>query len=110
MHYEGLNLLNEKLRFPCSLRHINRKKKKIKTAEREEQPSRRRQKSGVDTPRRRAGSYLPTYIHCSTAVAERRRRKRKKIKAVSQYYTVVYTPNRTSTCLCLCVFMCGGLK
>ena len=65
MHYEGLNLLNEKLRFPCSLRHKNRKKKKIKTAEREEQPGRRRQKSGLDTPRRRRGVqaviYLPTY-------------------------------------------------
>jgi len=45
MHYEGLNLLNEKLRFPCSLRHKNRKKKKIKTAEREEQP-------GIDGGRR----------------------------------------------------------
>jgi len=81
MHYEGLNLLNEKLRFPCSLRHKNRKKKKIKTAEREAQPGRRRQKSGVDTPRRRrADSYIPTYLHTlySTAVAERRRGKRKK--------------------------------
>lgn len=37
MHYEGLDLLNEKLRIPCSLRHKNRKEKKIKTAEREEQ-------------------------------------------------------------------------
>lgn len=71
MHYEGLNLLNEKLRIPCSLRHKNRKEKKIKTAEREDQLGRQRQKSGVDTPRRRRGMqavilYIYTYLGIPT--------------------------------------------